>query len=109
MSAVMAPWMSVSQTTGIPISLRMALAAQGIMPSSSCRAFQHWMAPALQPYFSTKRFMAMARPATAGTLSSGMQISKLSAMWASMAAMACSSAWASRTAWTSSVMGMGES
>lgn len=61
--AVMAPWISVSQTTGMPLSLRSAFAAQGMMPSSPCRAFQHWMAAALQWYCFTSRSMATARPA----------------------------------------------
>ena len=46
--AVMAPWMSVSHTTGMPLSFKSAFAAQGMMPSSPCSAFQHWMAAALQ-------------------------------------------------------------
>ena len=55
--------MSVSQTTGVPLSLRSAFAAQGMMPSSPWRAFQHWMAAALQWYCFTSRSMATARPA----------------------------------------------
>lgn len=47
--AVMAPWMSVSHTTGKPSSFSRELAAQGMTPSSVCKAFQHWMAAALQP------------------------------------------------------------
>ena len=40
--------MSVSQTMGMPLSFSSALSAQGMMPSSLCSAFQHWIAPALQ-------------------------------------------------------------
>lgn len=57
-TAVMAPWMSVSHTTGRPSSFKRELAAQGMMPSSPCRAFQHWMATALQPYWSARRRIA---------------------------------------------------
>ena len=63
-SAVIAPWISVSQTIGMPFSFKSAFAAQGMMPSSPCKAFQHWIAPALQWYFAIRRSIATASPAT---------------------------------------------
>ena len=53
-----------SQITGMPSSFKSALAAQGMMWISSCSAFQHWMAMALQPYFSARCFIATFRQAT---------------------------------------------
>ena len=47
------------------------------MPSSSCKAFQHWMAPALQWYFFINRSIATASPATLVSCSSLTLISIL--------------------------------
>ena len=68
-----APWMSVSQTTGMPSSFSSALAAQGMMWISSCSAFQHCMAMALQPYLSAKLFMATFSAATSVRPASSME------------------------------------
>ena len=64
MSDVMAPWTSASQVMGVPSSLRIELAAQGMMPSSCWSSFQHWMQPAVQWYFLSRRRMATAMAAT---------------------------------------------
>ena len=77
-SAVIAPWISVSHTTGKPSSFSRALAAQGIMPISPCSAFQHWIAPAEHPYRSARFRIATFRAATFNSSSSLMAILKCS-------------------------------
>ena len=62
--AVMALWISFSQTTGIPSSFSREFAAHGMMPISPCSAFQHWIAMALQEYFAARFFIATFRAAT---------------------------------------------
>ena len=107
--AVTAPWISVSQTTGKPSSFNREFAAQGIMPISVCRAFQHWMAPALQPYLSARFFMATFRAAIVSSSASVTLISKFSRQKATVSATFVPSSLAVFMAAVSSDSGMGES